>query len=276
MIPASIRQLGRKLAPPSVVLWHQARYARKYGEAEIALVPVLCDPMRDALDVGANDGHYAYVMRRHAARTHAFEPVAQKASELRWKFGQSITVHQVALSSTSGTGHIAIPLIAGQPATGLASVTRDGDPAPSAETRIEQAELSPLDRIYQGDAGLIKIDVEGHERDVLTGAAATIDRCRPILLVEAEERHSPGTLDFIRHFFAQRNYRGVFLHNGGLQDFAGFDPLKLQDPRLIAAPGLHLHRRSFPDYVNNFLFLPLERANHLASRMAARLDAVSL
>lgn len=49
-----------------------------------------------------------------------------------------------------------------------------------------------LDDIIKDDVGFIKIDVEGHELAVLKGATSLINRCRPVLLVECEERHSPG------------------------------------------------------------------------------------
>ena len=46
-----------------------------------------------------------------------------------------------------------------------------------------------LDDLALGDVGFVKIDVEGHELAVLRGAAETLQRNRPPLLVEAEERH---------------------------------------------------------------------------------------
>ena len=52
--------------------------------------------------------------------------------------------------------------------------------------------MDRLDNVYSGTAGFIKIDVEGHEQAVLDGAVETIDRCRPRLLVEVDERLSPG------------------------------------------------------------------------------------
>ena len=43
---------------------------------------------------------------------------------------------------------------------------------------------------FENPISFIKIDVEGHEVEVIEGAIATINRNKPILLVEIEERYS--------------------------------------------------------------------------------------
>src|SRR5260221_956262 len=75
MLPTSLRKLVRQLAPPRAVLWRQSRYARRYGEPELDLGPCLCDPMRDSVDVGANEVLYCNLMRQHSRRTFAFQAV---------------------------------------------------------------------------------------------------------------------------------------------------------------------------------------------------------
>jgi hypothetical protein len=39
----------------------------------------------------------------------------------------------------------------------------------------------------------VKLDAEGAEYEVLRGARETLARCRPVLSVEIEERHRPGS-----------------------------------------------------------------------------------
>ena len=51
-----------------------------------------------------------------------------------------------------------------------------------------------LDDQHLDNVGLIKIDVEGHELAVLHGAADTLTRNRPAVVVEAEERHHPNAV----------------------------------------------------------------------------------
>ena len=51
--------------------------------------------------------------------------------------------------------------------------------------------LRTLDSYNLSNIGFIKIDVEGHELDVLRGAEVTLRRDQPNLLIEIENRHAP-------------------------------------------------------------------------------------
>jgi FkbM family methyltransferase len=258
MLPALLRRLVREVVPPSVVLWRQALYARKYGERELDLISCLCDPNRTSVDIGANEGLYCNRMRALSRKTHAFEAVKSLADELRWKFGQSVTVHHLAVSSRSGRGSLKIPVVGGMGLTGLSTLSPTALDA-SAEIEVEDVDLCRLDDVPLGDVGFIKIDVEGHEGAVLEGATATIERCRPNILVEAEERHSPGTIAAVGAFFAARRSSGVFVRHDELRPFHEFDLATMQNPRDFPEIGSVSHRGSH-NYVNNFIFLPNERA----------------
>jgi hypothetical protein len=50
--------------------------------------------------------------------------------------------------------------------------------------RAEFVPLTTIDRFEFPRAGLMKIDVEGMELQVLEGSTQTIRRCRPVLFVE--------------------------------------------------------------------------------------------
>jgi FkbM family methyltransferase len=248
-----------------VVLWRQALHARKYGERELDLIPCLCDPQRASVDVGANEGLYSNRMRAHSRQTHAFEAVKSSAAELRWKFGGSVTVHNVAVSSRSGRGSLKIPIIHGRNVTGLSTLNPSALAA-DAEVQAEEVELCRLDDVPLGDVGFIKIDVEGHESAVLEGAIATIERCRPNILVEAEKRHSRGTIAAVGAFFAARRYSGFFLLHEELRPFRDFDLATMQNPRDYPELGAPIHRQK-RNYVHNFIFMPDETADSTGKRI---------
>jgi FkbM family methyltransferase len=62
----------------------------------------------------------------------------------------------------------------------------------------ESVTVSTLDSLELKRCDLIKVDVEGMELEVLRGAAATIERCHPILYVENDRvEKSPALIEFI-------------------------------------------------------------------------------
>ena len=107
-----------------------------------------------------------------------------------------------------------------------------------------------LDSVVYDPVSLIKIDVEGHELDVLKGATTVLEKDRPGLLVECEERHRPGGTTEMFRFLESRGYIGFFILDAHIYPIRDFT-LALQDPAELAKG---LPRREMR-YVNNFIFL---------------------
>jgi len=263
---------ARDFCPKPLLLWREARYFEKYGERELRLVRHLCHRERDAIDVGAHEGSYVHFMKRHARRVYAFEPIPSLAKALAWKFAPRVVVRNIALSRESGTAILRIPLIDGGALTGLASLNGATD-GTTAVTEIA-VQTRPLDDVFAGDAGFIKVDVEGHEEAVLDGAARTITRCRPRLLIEIEEGRMPGAPVRIRAFLRRFNYRGYFVCGRTLAAIETFDPATMQRPADIAGFRAGVPRQSFDRYCNNFLFVADEEAEPLSARIAAALRRI--
>lgn len=244
--------LIRRFSPPPVLRWREASYFRRHGEFELRLVRPLCEPDRDAIDVGANLGAYVHFLRPASRLVHAFEPVPSLAAQLARKFTSGLTVHNVALSNENGTAILRVPIADGQPDYGLSSLGQ----APDAVEHVEiEVATRRLDDAYEGDPGFMKIDVEGHELAVIEGAATTIDRSRPNLLVEIEERFAAGAVQRSRRFLERLGYEGYFVGGGVLQGIGNFDPKSMQRPEDIAGFGAGLDRTRFASYVNNFIFI---------------------
>jgi FkbM family methyltransferase len=262
--------LLRGILPWPVVAWCEGLYFAQFGEIELRLVKHLCRPGQDSIDVGANIGTYLHAMKRHSRHVYAFEPVPWLAPLLAKKFGRRIVVANVALSGEAKTAPLHIPVVDGEPVTGLSTLSPElaATEVPYREVLVE---TRPLDQIYGGDVGFIKIDVEGHEDRVLDGAQQTIVRCQPRVLVEAEERHAPGSVRRVHAFFRQLGYRGYFVLRRRLQPIEGFDPTTMQRPEDIAAYTLGASRSRFDRYVNNFLFLPAAEPTTTLTQLEAAL-----
>lgn len=121
-------------------------------------------------------------------RHHAFEPIPQYARELRAKF-PGATVYNLALSDA--IGKTSFCHVVSNPA--YSGLRRRTYPRPDEEVRSIEVDTDTLDHILsEGERiDLIKIDVEGAELQVVRGAAATLKRCRPLVLFE----HGVGASD---------------------------------------------------------------------------------
>ena len=95
-----------------------------------------------------------------------------------------------------------------------------------------------LDDIEIGNKiGLIKIDVEGHERNVLQGGIETVKNNKPVLLVEIEERHTKIPITETINFIKSIGYKGFISKENNLLEIDKVSNLKKE---------------------NNFFFLPLD------------------
>ena len=154
-----------------------------------------------AVDVGANLGLYAYHMARWYDEVFAFEANDDLTELLRAYGADTIHVISKGLSSHSGPATLHIPVVRGRAATGWA--TLNPDTYPNVDTFIRKSvTVCCLDDYELDNVGLIKIDVEGHEYEVIRGARKTIDRSRPHVIVEIKPQHAKA----IWRFFDERNY----------------------------------------------------------------------
>jgi FkbM family methyltransferase len=198
------------------------------------------------VDIGANWGSYTVLLESRFARVDAFEPLARCASALRRyaaSFGVKIDVHDCALSDRNATVFFQIPQNDAVDRSGTSRVIESADP-----TAIS-IEAKTLDSFGFDDVDLIKIDVEAHERSVIAGAAETLRRCRPTLVIEIEQRQFSEPLVERIAFIEQFGYRTSFLRNGRVCDGREFVIDRDQDPANFDKRGR---------YINNFLFEPVE------------------
>ena len=165
----------------------EVRRDREDNELLLALLAEVLAPDSNCVEVGAHQGAILAEMVRLAPRgTHvAFEPLPHLAQDLHARF-PGVEVHASALSDAAGEAefvHVA---------------TRPGwsgfreRPYP-ADERVERITVPTerLDDVVSGPVALVKIDVEGAERQVLEGARTTLVRDRPVVVFE----HGLGSAD---------------------------------------------------------------------------------
>ena len=182
------------------------------GEAAaVALLPTLCSPPFRILDVGANAGQFmsmAYAtLGEHPVVYHAFEPARStferlKEAAVAIRAQAPPTLNNLALGRSRGTA----TLYSDAPGSGLASLThRRLDHFGIDFSQSENVDVLTVDE-YCAAAGLdtidlLKMDVEGHELDVLAGATKLLGR-RGIRIVLFEFGGTAiDTKSFLQDFF---------------------------------------------------------------------------
>jgi FkbM family methyltransferase len=248
------KQLTKELlknAFPSIWLhWHFMHRPRS-AERELSYLGKVIPEDAVTVDVGANCGLYTRRLARLSRQVHAFEPAGQMARLLRRTSAPNVSVHEIALSDHNGDADLFIPEGDDGLVYGLASLEpRAESPAKLLSTHVPTARL---DAVIDQDVAFVKIDVEGHELSVLNGAVELLERCQPVFLVEAEDRHRTEATRSVFEFFRNKSYRGFFLKDNDVIAVEEFRPEDLQDADALCPDG---GRKSRRPYVNNFFFFP--------------------
>jgi FkbM family methyltransferase len=145
-------------------------------------------------DVGANVGLYSiYFAKKHNARAYAFEPSVFNLELLARNVHRNaadVTIVPVALSSTTRVDRMRLSSTAHAGALSSFGVEYGGDGKSLAvELQYSMLGISIDDVVKLGIPGPdhIKIDVDGVEHEILTGAKKTLLSVRSVL-VEINER----------------------------------------------------------------------------------------
>jgi FkbM family methyltransferase len=250
--------LGYRFAPRFTTRISFERYWRAGRlDPELYLLPLMANPGRTGIDVGANIGIYSFFMSRSCDEVHAFEPNPAMFCQLTARMPANVVCHNEALSDHAGEVYLRIPADAGRATIETGNVLSDFV-EPVETRRVRMSRLDDL--VFASPVGFIKIDVEGHELSVCQGAPAMLRRDRPNLLIEAEERHRPGAVAGLGRFLSELGYRGFFLAGGSLAPLESFEAARDQ--------AAHGEGSAASYYIHNFLFLAEERAHELLPKLA--------
>jgi FkbM family methyltransferase len=214
VIPKRVRGAARSLpecfVPPKWRLPLQVEWLRlrRALEDEMVILNSLPLSYKTAVDIGANRGYYSYLMSKAFDRVEAFEPNPGVVQRLRDYNASNVHVNLLAVSSKPGEAILYIPIVNGVEYTGWASFDRANLGHCSTFRELDVTAIT-LDSLGLPDVSLIKIDVEGHEIDVLSGSRETIRTYRPVLIVETR----PANRRAAASFFAELQYE-AFLAEG--------------------------------------------------------------
>lgn len=158
----------------------EGRLTYQYHKYEAALSH--CAKRRTAVDVGAHVGLFSFFMARDFQRLHAFEPIARHRECWQANMRQHPNLANTTLYDCAlGREHAGVALLPGLASSGDTRVD------PTQAGTIRQARL---DDFKLTEVDFIKIDCEGYEQFVIEGAAETIARSLPVIMVEQKPGHA--------------------------------------------------------------------------------------
>jgi FkbM family methyltransferase len=203
------------------------RLRRANYEPEMELLDLLCESTRPSLDVGAKIGMYTYRIRAHSSEVIAFEPIPMFQHFLRTVFaGQRVQIEPYAVSDRTGMATLRLPYgHDGSRKYGRSTIDPANrfDPEIIAHIHEIEVETRRIDDYNLTDLGFIKIDVEGHELAVLSGAEATLVRHTPNLLIECNDEHQPDAVCRLGAWLASHDYDAVFVDDGDVRAIHEYD-----------------------------------------------------
>jgi FkbM family methyltransferase len=159
------------------------------GEPETGILHEYVKPGDWVLDVGANIGQYTWQLSElvgKSGRVLAIEPIPETfallASNVQHFRHRNVSMLNVALSDSTGIAEMFIPRFD----TGLlnyyqASLRHRTSPEEGGYTILK---VRFDDLRIPTPFSLIKVDAEGHDESVLSGLNETLERDRPVLIVE--------------------------------------------------------------------------------------------
>lgn len=170
-----------------------------WAEPEIKGLEQVVRPGDTVLDIGAALGMYTvplgYLIGR-TGRIDSFDP--QPRNYVTVRVLRALTgigrgkLRRLALGPQAGRGEIVVPLHGAFPIFGHGHITPDAIATTRRAHRVP-TEIDTVDAWVEREGlarvAFIKIDVEGFEPSVIAGAGRVIDRDRPTLLMEIEDRH---------------------------------------------------------------------------------------
>ncbi len=203
----------------------EAYFARNGGAPEARLIDWATQFIshdETFLDVGAHVGSWAQHFALKCKQVHAFEP--QRTTYERLLEGvqraklRNVTCHDVALG---GQGDVDLHVVS---VDGGGSTLRHRQEL-GAVLGVERVRCAQIDDFEFENVGLIKIDAEGFEIDILRGAANTLEKHRPTLLLEAwdHEWYARERAELIAH---------VVDLGYGIVSIAGWPQMMLVEPKV--------------------------------------------
>jgi len=230
------------IVPDWLRIRERAWRERRKGEKEIIIIPDLLVNCNRAIDIGANVGVWSYWLSKHAKKVESFEPNPKIFNVLKNIKIKNVNTYNIALSNKSGSVDLLIP----KGSKGFSNQGASLSPIKAqGEYKSISVEAKCLDEYNFLDVNFIKIDVEGHEHEVIEGAQETIKKFKPTMVIEMEEKHNQIPIEDQISSVEKLGYRCCVLINEKI--------IKINE---IDLDKFHRNPTNKDSYLFNFIFYP--------------------
>lgn len=162
------------------------------------------DKNKIALDIGSNIGTHTIYLSDYFKEVYAFEPQKNifKILELNVKLNNStnIITHNFGLGDVNKNEKMESYDVNSLVNQGAIGIDKTGN------SNGETINIKILDEMNLDNIKFIKIDVEGYEYNVLKGAKKTIEKSRPIIIIEINYKSIKDYFNIL-NFFNEINYK---------------------------------------------------------------------
>lgn len=151
-----------------------------------------------ALDVGANVGHHTLYFASFCAQVHAFEPYPAVGRLIDEKVALNglgnVVVHPVGIGEADAELDYYAPAGTNTGTGSFVATHEAANNRPAGRLRVVQGD-DYLERLGLPSVDLVKIDVEGFELAVVRGLRRTLQRHRPVVVMELSDEVRAGLSD---------------------------------------------------------------------------------
>ncbi len=170
-----------------------------YDQYDVALMVEILKSIKPdlSLDIGANIGNHCLVISDYSEKVLAFEPSPKTFNKLKNNVNlnnvNNITVFMLGLSAKESQGCLYIDDVN----AGASSLLKKcGSEVKTIDVRLVNGDCFIDENKGFSKIDFVKIDVEGHEAEVIKGIKQTILKDKPLIILEWNN-------DVVRHQFKQ-------------------------------------------------------------------------
>ena len=202
------------------------RSIKNNEEHELKLIKDFILPDTDSVDIGVYRGVYSFLMSKFSQTVHAFEPnpiICKDLQKNLSKIIKNIKIYNYALSDKNENVELKVPIRNSNFnennyeeyfEMGKATIHESNTVKNYKSYNIEAKKLD--DFKFSKKISFIKIDVEGHETEVIRGSLNTIKMHKPILLVEIEEKYTKKNVKETLNFINSLGYKSFYYNKNEL------------------------------------------------------------